>query len=126
LHFPGTREQAFAFAKQNNIGDNWADRDYDIWDLGREYGKPVILGIQRVPPPVLSPQHVQGGQPTGVPVGQPNRNAPAGERDPLGFEPIADANLSGSAGGMFQERSDFEGTVTDMIDGGRIEVQRPK
>lgn len=126
LHFPGDIQAAFNFAKQHNIGGNWDRRDYGIWDLRREYGNPVVLGIQRVPPAPLSQQHVQGSQPVGIPVGQPNQNRPAGPPDGLGFEPIADGDLSGVGDGMFETNGDMQGTVSDIYDGGRVEVKRPK
>jgi hypothetical protein len=86
----------------------------------------ISLGGQGVnaAPAVLSPAHVNGGQPTGAPIGQPMQNRPEGMIDKSGFQELGDAALAASQDNVFGGADD--GTVTDLIMGGfgSVEVQR--
>jgi hypothetical protein len=79
--------------------------------------KPTLLCAYYGPPgAALSQAHVQGGQMSGVPTGQPSQNRQAGPIDKSGFQELGDADLGGGHDNMFGPADD--GTSTDLYQGG--------
>jgi hypothetical protein len=75
--------------------------------------------------PVMSAQHVNGGQPSGNPYGQPGQNRATMPPDSSGFQNIGDDALSAAPdGGMMGGDDALQGTVSDLYGGGHQEVQR--
>ena len=126
-----TTQDVINYARQNNLGTPRQVK-YKVIPVDPNDDALLVLCTQislggqgvNAAPPVLSQAHVQGGQPTGAPIGQPMQNRPEGTIDKSGFQELGDAALAASQDNMFGGADD--GTVTDLIMGGfgSVEVQR--
>lgn len=123
---------AIAEAKRMNLGTPQKCR-YAIILIEPDTDQTEVLCIQpyygpgaavQAGQPVTSAAHVNGGQPTGVPVGS-GQNRQEGPRDvSSGFQDLPDAALAGVGDNMYGAMDD--GTQTDILAGGfgSVEVQR--
>lgn len=124
VNFPGSLDQFRAWAKQNSLGSQYVR--YAIVQLQNNMPETMVLSVQlamgatgnpSASAPSLSGEHVNGGQPTGMPTGNPNQGRGAGTRDnSSGFQTLGDADLGGAGEAMFGSPDD--GTVSDLIAGG--------
>lgn len=126
-------QYAIQIAKQNNLGSVDRKVGYSITLIEPNTNVIELLCVQpyygpgaqvQGGQPALSQAHINGGQPVGAPIGQPNQNRPDGLRDSSGFQDISDAGLG--AGGDNMYGSPDDGTFTDLLQGGfgSVEVQR--
>ena len=130
VNYPGNLEQFKAWAKQNSLGSQYVR--YAIVQLQNNMPETMVLCTQlalgaagnvSASAPSLSGEHVNGGQPTGTPYGNPNQGRAAGNRDnSSGFQTLGDADLGGAGDAMFGSPDD--GTVSDLIGGGSQEIPR--
>ncbi len=133
LYFPGSPKQLGPFLNQHRIGTPGVHYKFFVWsEESKPLGGPTILAVEPAylsqgAPPVTTNQHVQGGQPTGVPTAQPNQqrlDSPIDDRS--GFQRVGDGALGSAQDNIFGSFED--GTITDLVHGqnGLQEVPRPQ
>ena len=121
-------QDVFAFARSQGFGQRGvkyavATVEPGEWEVlcVQPYVGPQGISAQQ---PQMSAQHVNGGQPTGLPAGQPGQNRAESEPDSAGFQNLGDDALSvGPEASMFSDDA-LAGTVSDLIGGGSQEIQR--
>jgi len=135
LTHPGSVAQVIEYARAQGYGQQQQQVRFKVYGVPADYAEPQLLVTQHNlgqpvngQQPQLSPAHVQGGQPTGVPQAMPGQSRPRGAYDERShFEALADSELPGGSDAMFGDMSD--GTVDDVVIGeGGIpyKVQRPQ
>ena len=122
IYHPGNPHDAQNYFQQQNFGSPGVRYTITPFSVKLSYSEPVVLAVQislgpgrQVSPydVTLSRQHVQGGQPTGLPYGQRQERGD-GPVDPRGhFQELGDAALPLEGDPMFGSIND--GTYADTI-----------
>lgn len=130
LNHPGDVNAAIQYAKARGLGG--PRQKFIVYAAQQfEHVGPKVLCVQistgqgqNGQVPQTSAQHVNGGQPIGIPQGQPNHDRADAPVDPAGFQELGDGSLPVSGDSMYGDLSD--GTITDLVQSpaGSLEVPR--
>jgi hypothetical protein len=108
--------QVGGYARQYGLGTQGVN--YKIKEIGPQHS-PLYFPVMPQGAPNLSGAHVQGGQPSGAPRGQPRAGRPQGPRDPRSkFQTLGDADLDGAGDSLYGGPSPDEATWSDIYVGG--------
>jgi len=124
VNFPGNLQQFLAHCRQQGLGTRHVR--YVVVEVPPDAPEYMVMAVQpfmghgyspQAQAPQVSAQHVNGGQPTGSPMGQAGQSRPGMQRDPSsGFQVLGDADLGTSGDAMYGSPED--GTSSDLIQGG--------
>lgn len=127
LNFPGARDEAIQAAKAQKLGTQGVR--YLVLEVPPNAEEVMVLAFQirgasGPAQPVFSSQHIQGGQPVGMPHGQPNQVQPEGPRDQSGFQSLGGDALDASNENMYGTAED--GTWSDLVSHGGGFREQPR